>query len=254
MKKLSRSQILFLAFVLASVAFKAPLHATDLTGEALAFACAANVPGLKREKNADDHAKFCNAYINGWDDARFAFLQGTRTFCPTGMTVKEMSVIFFDYLAGHKEARDLPAAEALMLAFKDKFPCQEASIVARDNSAKVHVADLPAEVGQIAKDVVAACKEADEDGTGGDLDSTISVYQRGDGKRLAVFDPSKICTFRGNGACSTGGCDFYVYSEQSPGLPWKKEFDQTAFDKRVGSVGALRQKALHLGIGLGHRR
>ncbi|MCU1340568.1 MAG: hypothetical protein JWO19_6149, partial [Bryobacterales bacterium] len=104
------------------------------------------------------------------------------------------------------------------------------------------------------KDVVAACKEADEDGTGGDLDSTISVYQRGDGKRLAVFDPSKICTFRGNGACSTGGCDFYVYSEQSPGLPWKKEFDQTAFDKRVGSVGALRQKALHLGIGLGHRR
>jgi hypothetical protein len=98
---------------------------------------------------------------------------------------------------------------------------------------KVHIDDLPAEVGQIAKDVVAACKEVGDDETGGDLQKTISVYERGDGKRLAVFDPSKICSSKGNGACSTGGCDFYVYSEQSPGSAWKKEFDQTAFDKRV---------------------
>ncbi|QQO16867.1 hypothetical protein JJB99_12340 [Bradyrhizobium diazoefficiens] len=236
---------LLLAFVFSLAAFKAPLHASDLTGEALAFACSANVPDLKREKNADDHAKLCNAYINGWDDARIAFLQGTRTFCPTGMTVKEMSVIFFDYLAGHREARELPAAQALMLAFKDNFPCQEPSSVSRESSARVHIADLPTEVGQIAKDVAAACKEAEEDGTRGDLDKTVSVYERGDGKRLAIFDPSKICTFHGNGACSTGGCDFYVYSEQSP-KSWKKEFDQTAFDKRVieGRQGQMQLKIL----------
>jgi hypothetical protein len=35
-----------------------------------------------------------------------------------------MSVVFFDYMAVHKEAGKLPAAEALMLAFKDRFPCR----------------------------------------------------------------------------------------------------------------------------------
>jgi hypothetical protein len=47
-----------------------------------------------------------------------------RPYCPPRVTIKEMSVIFFDYLASHKEARDLPAAEAVMQALKDKFPCQ----------------------------------------------------------------------------------------------------------------------------------
>ncbi|OSI23731.1 hypothetical protein BST65_20695 [Bradyrhizobium canariense] len=191
------------------------------------------MPGLKRDKKPDEYAKFCNAYINGWNDARVAFLQGTRTFCPPNVTVKDMSVVFFDYMAEHKEARDMPAAQALMQAFKDKFPCQEPSTASHGTFSKVQIDDFPNEVGQIAKDVAAACKQADEDGTSGDLNKTISVYERGDGKRLAVFDPSKICTFRGNGACSTGGCDFYVYSEQAPGGVWKKEFDQTAFDKRV---------------------
>jgi hypothetical protein len=100
-----------------------PAHASDLTGEALALACASNVPDIKNNKNKEEYSKFCNAYINGWDDARFAFLQGTRTYCPPRITVKEMSVIFFDYLATHREARKLPAAEALMVAFKDKWPC-----------------------------------------------------------------------------------------------------------------------------------
>jgi Rap1a immunity proteins len=109
--------------LLAIVPFIVPAHASDLTGEALALACEGNVPGMKRDKNAEAYATFCNAYINGWDDARFAFLHGTRTYCPPTITVKEMSPIFFDYLATHKEARKLPAAEALMLAFKDKWPC-----------------------------------------------------------------------------------------------------------------------------------
>jgi hypothetical protein len=105
-----------------SVPFEAPAP-SGVTGEVLALACSSNVPGIKREKNTEDHAKFCNVYIHGWDDARFAFLQGTTTYCPPKITYKEMSVIFFDYLATHKEARKLPAAEALMLAFKDKWPC-----------------------------------------------------------------------------------------------------------------------------------
>jgi Rap1a immunity proteins len=96
---------------------------SEVTGEVLALACSSNVPGIKREKNTEEYAKFCNVYLHGWDDARFAFLQGTTTYCPPKITYKEMSVIFYDYLATHKEARKLPAAEALMLAFKDKWPC-----------------------------------------------------------------------------------------------------------------------------------
>jgi hypothetical protein len=100
------------------------LHSvSELKGEALALACSANAPDLKRDKNTEKYAEFCNSYINGWDDARFAFLQGTTTYCPPRITVKEMSILFFDYLATHREARKLPAAEALMLAFKDKWPC-----------------------------------------------------------------------------------------------------------------------------------
>jgi hypothetical protein len=59
----------------------------------------------------------------GWDDARFDFLKGTTTFCPPEVNYKDMSVVFFDYLAKHKEARKLSASEALMLAFKNEWPC-----------------------------------------------------------------------------------------------------------------------------------
>jgi hypothetical protein len=115
---------LLLATVITCARFIVPAHASDLTGEALAYACEGNVPDMKRGEKSEEYAKFCNAYINGWDDARFAFLQGTTTYCPPKITVKEMSVVFFDYLATHIEPRKLPAAEALMLAFKDKWPCQ----------------------------------------------------------------------------------------------------------------------------------
>ena len=115
---------LLLATVITFTPFILPAYASDLTGEALALACSANVPDLKRDKKSKEFAQFCNTYINGWDDAEFAFLQGTETYCPPTITVKEMSVIFFDYLATHREARKLPAAEALMLAFKDKWPCR----------------------------------------------------------------------------------------------------------------------------------
>jgi hypothetical protein len=76
-----------------------PAHASGVTGEVLALACSGNVPGMKREKNTEEYAKFCNTYIHAWDDARFAFLQGTTTYCPPKITYKELSVIFFDYLA-----------------------------------------------------------------------------------------------------------------------------------------------------------
>ena len=94
---------LFLAGAM-TLSLSVPGNASNLTGEALALACAGNVPGLKKEKDTEQYARFCNAYINGWDDARFAFLQGARTYCPPGLTVKEMSAVFFDYLASHKVA------------------------------------------------------------------------------------------------------------------------------------------------------
>lgn len=110
------------AVVIAFAPFMA--HATDLTGEALALACQGNVPGFAaRDKKTEEYAKFCNTYINAWDDARFAFLQGTVTYCPPRITAKELSVVFFDYLATHPEVRKLPAAEALMTAFKGTWPC-----------------------------------------------------------------------------------------------------------------------------------
>jgi Rap1a immunity proteins len=114
---------LLLAIVITFTPFILPAQASNLTGDALAFACQANVPDMKRDKKTEEYAKFCNTYINGWDDARFAFLQGTITYCPPRITLKEMSVIFFDYLATHREAGKLPASEALMLAFKDMWPC-----------------------------------------------------------------------------------------------------------------------------------
>jgi hypothetical protein len=116
-------KMLLLATVIAFAPFMLPAHASNLTGDALALACSANVPDLKKDKNTEKYADFCNTYINGRDDARFAFLQGTTTYCPPTITVKETSVIFFDYLATHSEARKLPAAEALMVALKDKWPC-----------------------------------------------------------------------------------------------------------------------------------
>jgi hypothetical protein len=114
---------LLLAIVMTFSPFIVPAHATDVTGGALAFACLGNVPNVKRRKNEDDYVNFCNTYINAWDDAVFAFLQGPKPYCPPKRTIKELSIDFFDYMATHKEARDLPAAKALMLAFKDRWPC-----------------------------------------------------------------------------------------------------------------------------------
>lgn len=87
--------------------------------------------------------------------------------------------------------------------------------------------DLPAEVGQIAKSLQIECKDADEgDGTQGNIDRTIDVYRLGNGKRLAIFDPKRICTFKGNSVCSTDGCDVYAYVEKAPGS-WVAGLKQT---------------------------
>jgi Rap1a immunity proteins len=119
----SHMKSLLLATAITFAPFIIPARASSITAEVLAYACRGNVPDLKKEKDTEQNAGFCNAYISGWDDARFAFLQGTTAFCPPQATYKDMSVVLFDYLVTHKEARKLPAAEALMLAFKDKWPC-----------------------------------------------------------------------------------------------------------------------------------
>jgi hypothetical protein len=92
--------------------------------------------------------------------------------------------------------------------------------------SKIHINALPSEAGQIARELVEECKDADGDATGGDLDKTIDVYEIGNGKRLALFEPSRICAFRGNSVCSTDGCDVYFYAEQSPGH-WTTALKQT---------------------------
>src|SRR5262245_37934200 len=115
---------------------------------------------MKREKNTEEYAKFCNAYITAWDDARFAFLQGTTTYCPPKITVKALSVIFFDYLATHKEARKIPAPEALMLAFKDKWPCQGDNIVVTDGERPDP--NATGHIGQTGDDWAADCRVSDK--------------------------------------------------------------------------------------------
>ena len=101
-------------------------NTNEASAQVWGLACSGNVPDLPKSKNFDldpkDIIAFCHVYLNGWDDARFAFLQGTTTYCPPRITYKELSVVFFDYLVTHKEARELSAAEALMLAFTDKWP------------------------------------------------------------------------------------------------------------------------------------
>ena len=118
-----RKLLATVAVLAALVGAASPVYA--LTAEALAFACMGNVPDLKKDKNTAENVKLCHGYITGWDDARFAFLQGTTTYCPPPtFTTKEASVVFFDYVATHRETKDLPAAETLMLAFKAKWPCK----------------------------------------------------------------------------------------------------------------------------------
>jgi hypothetical protein len=90
--------------------------------------------------------------------------------------------------------------------------------------SKVHINNLPSEAGRIAEEVIAACKDTGE--ANNDLDNTIDVYEMGNGKRLAVFDPKRICAYKGNGVCSTDGCDVYIYSEQSSGF-WAIALQQT---------------------------
>jgi hypothetical protein len=117
MKKL----LLTTAITLGS--FITPAHASSMTADALAAVCIGNIPNIEKEKDWKERAAWCNSYLMGWDDARYAFLKGTTTFCPHEVSYKDMSIVFYDYLVAHKEARKLPAAEALMLAFKAYWPC-----------------------------------------------------------------------------------------------------------------------------------
>jgi len=90
--------------------------------------------------------------------------------------------------------------------------------------SQIHISNLPREAKQIADEMLADCKGMSEANT--DLDNTIEVYESGRGKRLVVFDPKRICAYKGNAVCSTSGCDIYIYSEQSPGS-WKTALKQT---------------------------
>ena len=75
--------------------------------------------------------------------------------------------------------------------------------------------ELPSEVEKTATDLLAECKEAGLD-VDGNLEKTLDVHQLGNGKRVALFDPKRICAFKGNSVCSTDGCDVSIYVEHSP--------------------------------------
>jgi hypothetical protein len=114
--------------------------------------------------------------------------------------------------------------------------------------SKVHIGDLPYEAQQEAKQDLAACKESGDDAVNSDLDSTIDVYEMGNGKRLAIFDPKRICAAHGVGACSTDGCDVSVYSEKSPGF-WTVALKQTIMGDFTVDAGT-GSKPLRLTISL----
>ena len=100
-------------------------------------------------------------------------------------------------------------------------------------ATNIPINDLPSEAIQIARNVVAECKDmGNGDETDGKLDQTIDVYEVGNGKRLAVFTPSRICSTRGNSICSTDGCDIYIYFEQSARV-WSQVLNQTVLDEKI---------------------
>jgi hypothetical protein len=80
---------------------------------------------MEKDKDTEENAIFCAAYFGGWDDALSITLKENVPYCPREVRIKEMIVVFYNYLAAHEEARKLRAAEALMLAFKDKWPCHQ---------------------------------------------------------------------------------------------------------------------------------
>ncbi len=103
----------------------------------------------------------------------------------------------------------------------------------KPRSPPKNAADLPTEALQIAEDVAARCTRiGDADETGGRLDQSIELFQVGNGKRLVFFNPSKICSSKGNGVCSTDGCDFLAYYEQSSGV-WNKVLAQSVLDLKT---------------------
>jgi hypothetical protein len=138
--------------------------------------------------------------VQGWVNAHFV----TEEQCPAETDAGPQD-------AGRVAAKASPGPAA-------------AGVPDRAATTKIHLGDLPAEAGGIAKDVVAACEEMDS-GFKGDLDSTVDTYRGMDGRRLALFDPKRICEAKGNGVCSTDGCDVHVYSEQASGS-WSSVLDQ----------------------------
>ena len=117
-------RFVFVAALLAAMASTATPAAAFIEAELLAYSCLAQLPEAKPDKDANSRSVFCNAYIDGWEDAIYTFRQDEKPYCPPAITIKEMSVAFVDYVAAHREARHIPAAEAPMLAFKSKWPCR----------------------------------------------------------------------------------------------------------------------------------
>lgn len=85
-------------------------------------------------------------------------------------------------------------------------------------AAPLKLGDLPREAQEAAKSVLAYCAEQ-----GYPRNPSAEVIQNlgedAPGQRLILFRPGEICGDRdkGNGVCSTDGCDFFVYSDRKTG-------------------------------------
>jgi hypothetical protein len=138
--RIGGNKVKLLGFATATLmCFAVPqTHAKDVvvTAEMLALMCAGNVPDLidKKDKDQQKHVVYCNGYFTGMGDGIGLFRKHGKTlgadgFCPPPMSVKEYSVVFFDYMATQSKERreqlkELPAGDVIAMAFKDKWPCQ----------------------------------------------------------------------------------------------------------------------------------
>jgi len=78
--------------------------------------------------------------------------------------------------------------------------------------------ELPDEAQDVANSVLDYCKDMGYD-LNHDTAPIENIGNNYKGGRLILFQPGDLCGYRdrGNGACSTDGCDFFVFSDRSGG-------------------------------------
>lgn len=86
-------------------------------------------------------------------------------------------------------------------------------------SESISLSALPYEAQQIATEVANSCREFGHKAKK-DSDHVAVSFRLKGGDRIIFFDAKDICdvVFKGNGVCSTGGCDIFAYREKYNGF------------------------------------